>query len=148
MASSYKADETVQIDGHVIPKGTIIIGNLFSLGMNPEDFRIGVCDVPFFNCFSKSTFSNPQRSEPLIFKPERHLQNGIFKKHPRIKPFSVGLRDCPGKRIAKLELFHFTAAIIRTFRIDESPELDNLEIAQHYTLYKPNKVKLIFNERS
>ena len=48
MASSYKADETVQIDGHVIPKGTIIIGNLFSLGMNPEDFRIGFCDVPIF----------------------------------------------------------------------------------------------------
>ena len=88
------------------------------------------------------------KSEPQKFDPERHLHQGIFKKHPHVRPFSIGLRDCPGKRIAMLELFQFTTSIIRTFQIDDSTELDNLELDQHYTLYRPRHVKLIFNERN
>ena len=54
-------EENVELEGHVIPKGTIILGQLLSPCMNPDVFV-----------------------EPLKFDPERHIVDGVFKKHSHI----------------------------------------------------------------
>ena len=118
------AIENVELDGHLIPKKTIILASLLAPCVNPDIFE-----------------------NPLRFDPNRHLVNGIFKQHSHVRPFSVGLRDCPGKRIAKMELFNFTTNIIKTFKVSEPLNHDNLEIEEHMTIFQAKKMKLIFTER-
>ena len=116
--------QNVELDGYLIPKNTIILASLLAPSVNPETFP-----------------------DPLRFDPNRHLVNGVFKQHSHVRPFSVGLRDCPGKRIAKMELFNFTTNIVKTFKITETPNHDNLEIEEHMTIFQAKKMKLIFTER-
>ena len=54
-------NQNVELEGHFIPKGTIIFGQLLSPCMNPDVFV-----------------------EPLKFDPERHIVDGVFKQNSHI----------------------------------------------------------------
>ena len=55
--------------------------------------------------------------EPENFNPERFLTNGKFEHNARVCPFSTGLRNCVGMKVAKTEYFSFAAHIVHTFEI-------------------------------
>ena len=86
--------EPVEIGGYHIPAGCIIVSNLAAVQLDPNNFE------------------NPQD-----FNPERFIcpNTGAYKPHPMLIPFGIGKRECPGKSLAKMELYLFFSALLHQF---------------------------------
>ena len=81
--ASTATPEPLVVDGHVIPPGTEIGVNIYTLHHNAKYF-----------------------SEPWTFKPERWLHGDEAQKkrmYDAFTPFSVGARGCGGKAMAYAE---------------------------------------------
>ena len=68
------------------------------------------------------------------------------KQNSKVCPFSLGLRNCVGKRLAQMEYFLFSAQLVHKFQISCNEEID-LEPISHPTLLAPPRTNLIFSER-
>ena len=68
------------------------------------------------------------------------------KKNSKVCPFSLGNRNCVGKRLAEIEYFTFAAQIIHKFKITSNEPID-LEPISHQFLLTPRDTKLVFTER-
>ncbi|KAJ8312100.1 hypothetical protein KUTeg_009473 [Tegillarca granosa] len=87
----------VHVDGHVIPKGTIIRGNIIS-----------------------SLFDSKYWDDPLKFLPERFIgTDGKITKKEGFIPFFTGPRMCPGEPLAKMELFLVFSNILQRFNLEK-----------------------------
>eukprot|EP00062_Callorhinchus_milii_P003644 gi/632941764/ref/XP_007886041.1/ PREDICTED: LOW QUALITY PROTEIN: vitamin D 25-hydroxylase [Callorhinchus milii] len=104
-------DSTVR--GYSIPKGTMVITNLYSVH------------------FDEKYWSNPE-----IFCPERFLDsNGQFVKKEAFVPFSLGRRHCLGEQLARIELFLFFTALLQRFHLHFPPgTIPNLKAKLGMTL--------------
>lgn len=88
------------VDGHVIPPGTMVGVNTYSLHHNEEYFP-----------------------DPLTYNPERWLSNQQSTPTPGAKklmrdafaPVSIGPRDCAGKAMAYLQTNLVLAKTLRCF---------------------------------
>ena len=79
---------------------------------------------------------NPERfPEPEIFKPDRFLKDGEFIHDMHVCGFSLGLRNCIGKKLAQLEYFTFASDIINKYRIERVA--GTLEPARHQAILRP-----------
>lgn len=80
-------EEPLVIDGHVIPYGTQVAVNIYSLHHNTEYFP-----------------------DPFNFRPERWLEDAVHSEAAKkvmsdaFAPFLVGSRSCAGKAMAYLEV--------------------------------------------
>ena len=68
------------------------------------------------------------------------------KKNAKVCPFSLGNRNCVGKRLAEIEYFTFATQIIHKFKITSNEPID-LEPISHQFLLTPRDTKLVFTER-
>merc|ERR1719400_1426495 len=93
--------ESIQIGGYTIPTGCILVSNLAAVMLDPVNFE-----------------------NPEIFEPERYIcpNTGVFKPHPLLLPFGIGKRECPGKSLAKMELFLFFATLLHQYSFFPSKE--------------------------
>ncbi|XP_013413728.1 cytochrome P450 2J2 [Lingula anatina] len=89
----HKATKDTTIGGYVIPEGTSIMANYWSVFMN-EDF-----------------WPNPREFRPSRFFDE----HGNLKRVENFIPFSIGKRSCPGEILARQEMFLVFTALVRTF---------------------------------
>lgn len=104
--------QDTEIRGYKIPKNTLITLNLVEVMNDPANFQ-----------------------NPDVFQPERFLsEDGSFRNHPAMVQYSIGKRDCPGKALAKTELFLFLANMIQQFSVEPSsihelPSIKDVEIS-------------------
>ncbi|KAJ6636179.1 Cytochrome P450 2L1 [Pseudolycoriella hygida] len=99
--------ESVRFEGYDLPKGTIILPNLYGCQHDEATWK-----------------------DPDIFRPERWLNDdeSEFIKDERSIPFSVGKRICPAEHLSFLSLFTFFTNLIQTFDFEATdaglPTLD------------------------
>ncbi|XP_013391105.1 cytochrome P450 2J6 isoform X2 [Lingula anatina] len=95
----HATSETINLDGYTIPKGTMILGDLYRVLHDKNNFE-----------------------DPYKFKPERWLDdNSKVIKSDKLIPFSIGPRACLGKGLAEMELFIFLTTMLQnfTFKVPE-----------------------------
>ncbi|EMD36558.1 hypothetical protein CERSUDRAFT_138257 [Gelatoporia subvermispora B] len=89
-------------DGYHIPKGSIVIGNAWSILHDPDEYP-----------------------EPEVFRPERFVKDGKLDpevKDPSTAAFGFGRRICPGRFFADSTIYINMACILHVFNI--TPALD------------------------
>jgi cytochrome P450 len=86
-----------EVDGHVVPEGTVVGVPIYTIHHNPVYFP-----------------------EPYQYRPERWLDDDkeqIEKAQSAFNPFSIGARGCIGKSVAYMELRLAIAKLVWEFEI-------------------------------
>ncbi|XP_038051657.1 cytochrome P450 2J6-like isoform X2 [Patiria miniata] len=92
---AHATTEDTAIAGYNIPKGTIIIPNIWHNHFDPLVWE-----------------------EPEKFRPERFLDgDGKFRPREELMPFGSGRRSCLGEHLARMELFVFFTYLLHHFTI-------------------------------
>lgn len=116
-----------EIGGYTLPKGTIIMPNLYQVHHDEKYW-----------------------GDPENFRPERFLNSdGSFRKSERVIPFSTGKRVCIAENLAQVEFFMFLTGILQNFVLTESPDypLPGFKPKSTFIL-SPQPYKLILHERN
>ncbi|CAL1272971.1 unnamed protein product [Larinioides sclopetarius] len=101
LSTTRKANQDIDINGYVIPKGSEIVANLWALHHDPAYW-----------------------DEPEQFRPERFLTDEgtkLVKHAPSYAPFSIGRRNCPGETIAWMEILFYFSETLKNFEICTPP---------------------------
>ncbi|KAJ7142696.1 cytochrome P450 [Mycena epipterygia] len=94
----HAALEDTVVDGHLIPKGSIIIANLWNMLNDPETYP-----------------------SPSTFDPTRHLGTPAPQRDPRTLCFGFGRRVCPGRELAEASVFACVAMTLAVFDVERAP---------------------------
>ncbi|XP_019633288.1 PREDICTED: cytochrome P450 2D6-like [Branchiostoma belcheri] len=92
--------ESVKVLEYVIPKGTQVLLNLYSLHMDP------------------AYWPDPDRFDPGRFLD---AEGNVINKPDSFMPFGGGRRACLGEQLARMELFLFFSTLLQSFTF-MSPE--------------------------
>ncbi|KAJ4356510.1 uncharacterized protein N0V89_004544 [Didymosphaeria variabile] len=104
---SEDSQESVVVDGHVIPSGTVVGINIYAIHHNEE------------------YFPNPSKFRPERFLPrsETATVSGANKTQQlAFSPFSIGTRGCIGKALAYMEISLVVAKTLWYFDFEEHPD--------------------------
>ncbi|KAM4603994.1 cytochrome P450 2U1 [Polymixia lowei] len=94
LAIPHMASETTEFRGYTIPKGTVIVPNLWSVHRDP------------------TVWDNPDN-----FSPARFLDaEGKLLRKECFIPFGIGRRICMGEQLAKMELFLMFTNLMQAFK--------------------------------
>ncbi|XP_037546340.1 cytochrome P450 2U1 [Nematolebias whitei] len=89
----HMASETTEFRGYTVPKGTVLLPNLYSVHRDPRVW-----------------------DDPDTFNPERFLDDeGQLLRKEFLVPFGLGRRVCMGEQLAKMELFLTLTGLLQTF---------------------------------
>ncbi|XP_040002079.1 cytochrome P450 2U1 [Xiphias gladius] len=90
----HMASRTTEFRGYTIPKGTVILPNLWSVHRDPTLW-----------------------DDPDSFNPARFLDdNGELLRKECFIPFGIGRRVCMGEQLAKMELFLTVTSLLQAFK--------------------------------
>ena len=108
------------VEGYHIPKGAIIISNVWCEAFLLAQDRIHT--YKFIRCFYREFMRDPETyHDPLEFKPERFLGES-----PELDPheivFGFGRRICPGKQLADSTMFSTIAKSLAVFDISKAKD--------------------------
>ncbi|XP_058043376.1 cytochrome P450 2J2-like isoform X2 [Ahaetulla prasina] len=116
-----QSTKDVKLRGYHIPKGTIIIADLRSVLLDPEQWET-----------------------PEEFNPNHFLdKDGKFLDREEFLSFGIGLRSCVGEQLARIEIFTFLTSLLRafSFRLPEGvKELNEEPVAK--VMIHPHPYKL------
>ncbi|KAL3185596.1 hypothetical protein MRX96_028866 [Rhipicephalus microplus] len=92
-----EASEDTCIGDHFVPKGTVIVANMWTAHMNSEHWE-----------------------HPQIFDPTRFLKpdgSAAVTRPANLFPFSVGKRMCPGEPLAQAVVFLYLTSLLQKYHI-------------------------------
>ncbi|XP_075553184.1 cytochrome P450 2J4-like [Dermacentor variabilis] len=121
------ASTDVKVGKYVIPRGSVVIGSLWSI----------FYDAAYWG-------------DPEAFRPERFLaDDGTRPQKPeRFIPFSYGKRACPGEVIANMETFIYFTTILQHFTVEAPPDGQNLVLDEVLGIsLRPKPQELLFRPR-
>ncbi|XP_020484540.2 cytochrome P450 2U1 isoform X1 [Labrus bergylta] len=90
----HMASETTEFRGYSIPKGTVVVPNLWSVHRDPTVW-----------------------DDPDTFNPDRFLDDdGNLLRREYFIPFGIGRRVCMGEQLAKMEMFLTVTSLLQAFK--------------------------------
>lgn len=93
LAIPHMTSEKTVLQGYTIPKGTVVLPNLWSIHRDPAIWE-----------------------KPDDFCPQRFLDDqGQLLKRETFIPFGIGKRVCMGEQLAKMELFLMFVSLMQSF---------------------------------
>ncbi|KAG7085519.1 hypothetical protein E1B28_003079 [Marasmius oreades] len=100
-AVPHRAAEDNVFEGYFIPKGTLIMANVWQMAHDPNEYK-----------------------DPHSFKPERFIATPDHtpEKDPKDIVFGFGRRICPGRVLADASVFISCAMILACFEIKKHPQ--------------------------
>ncbi|XP_076330670.1 cytochrome P450 2U1-like [Tachypleus tridentatus] len=104
-----QAREDTSIQGYSIPKGTVVVNNIWAVHNDPRYWK-----------------------NPSEFFPEHFLSydGSTFVKPEYFIPFCVGKRSCPGEKMALVEIFLYFVSLLQHFFValpaGEKPNFDGI----------------------
>ncbi|WVZ72139.1 hypothetical protein U9M48_020648 [Paspalum notatum var. saurae] len=108
-----QAEATIQIMGHIIPKGARVLVNVWAMGQDKQIW-----------------------TEPEMFMPERFLETPIDFKGGDFKliPFGAGRRICPGMPLASRMVHLVLASLLNQFkwRLPTEVERNGIDMAENF----------------
>ncbi|KAL7991077.1 hypothetical protein Chor_014507 [Crotalus horridus] len=115
-----QSTKDVKMRGYLIPKGSIILPDLRSVLLDPEQWET-----------------------PEEFNPNHFLdKDGKFIEREEFLPFGIGVRACVGQQLARIEIFIFLTSLLRAFRfwlpegVKELNEEPVIKFTMHPHLYR------------
>jgi len=103
LAIPHMATNDDEYDGYYIPKGTVLLGNAWSILHNPESFN-----------------------NPMEYQPERYLKGGLLNPDymdTNSVVFGFGRRICPGRHLADNLLYSIVSCLLAVY--DIKPPVDD-----------------------
>ncbi|QRV85542.1 cytochrome P450 family protein [Ceratobasidium sp. AG-Ba] len=112
--------------GYKIPKGAIVIGNIWAINHDPNIYK-----------------------NPETFDPDRYLDPSV----PPPSTFGFGRRACPGVHFAKVSLFITIASILATFDLSLTQDENGNDMipaveSDNQVVFHPKPFKLRMTPRS
>ncbi|THH08681.1 hypothetical protein EW146_g8915 [Bondarzewia mesenterica] len=104
LGTPHKSSEDDAYGEYFIPKGATIVGNIWAM------------------CHDERVYS-----EPMKFNPERFLGEDP-EPEPFAAIFGFGRRACPGRQLAEVSLFVYTAMILATLNISRARDANGFEV--------------------
>ncbi|PGH04426.1 hypothetical protein AJ79_07082 [Helicocarpus griseus UAMH5409] len=100
MGLPHRAMQDDVLEGFLIPKGSIILANIWAMFHDPNNFK-----------------------DPMEFKPERFL--GLKpERDPHTLAFGFGRRACPGRVVADTNLYLTIAQALAAFNISKAKDFE------------------------
>ncbi|KAI0086645.1 cytochrome P450 [Irpex rosettiformis] len=123
---AHRATKDIFWNNYLIPAGATVIGNHWSIGLDPEVYP-----------------------DPTAFKPDRWLDaNGRIREDLTYFTYGFGRRVCPGQHLANNSLYLSTALILWAFKISENPSrpINSMDFS-HGQSIRPNPFAVNFEPR-
>jgi cytochrome P450 len=123
----HKSTKEIVWGGYRIPNGSILIGNVWAVGRDPQYFP-----------------------DPENFDPQRWFDaNGKIREDLKNYAFGFGRRVCPGQHIATASIFLNTALILWATTVKRDPRypIDELAFTESANAH-PMPFKVIFEPRA
>lgn len=132
----HSTTEDTWLDKYFLPKGTIVMANLYNVHHDPATWK------------DPETF-NPERFLTKATDKEGGSGGYIFVKNENLVPFSVGKRVCLAETMAQTEFFIFLSGLLQNFNFafsdqEEKPGMDH--VASGLVL-SPKAFKIVVSER-
>lgn len=121
----HMTSEKTVLQGFTIPKGTIILPNLWSVHRDPAIWE-----------------------KPNDFYPDRFLddQGQLIKKETFI-PFGIGKRVCMGEQLAKMELFLMFVSLMQSFTFVLPKDSKPILTGKYGLTLAPHPFNIIISKR-
>ncbi|XP_038077368.1 cytochrome P450 2J6-like isoform X2 [Patiria miniata] len=106
LAVPHSCSEDTKILGYDVPKGTILVSNLWYDHFDPTIWE-----------------------DPTAFRPERFLDpDGKLVSREELNPFGIGRRICLGEHLARMELFIFFTRLLHHFTFKKPEDAPPLSL--------------------
>jgi len=108
LAVAHTSREADEYDGYYIPKGTIVMGNSWTILHDPEVFP-----------------------DPLTYNPDRYLKDSKINtdvRDPSVASFGFGRRICPGRHFSKNSLYSVVSHVLAVYDIRPGLDKDGKEV--------------------
>ncbi|XP_055970220.1 cytochrome P450 2U1 [Sorex fumeus] len=126
LAIPHMTSEDTVFQGYAIPRGTLVLPNLWSIHRDPAVWE-----------------------RPNDFYPARFLdEHGQLVKKETFIPFGIGKRVCMGEQLAKMELFLMFVSLLQSFTFSLPKDSPKPNLAGKYGLtLAPHPFNVIASQR-
>lgn len=118
-------EDVVMPCGQLIPKGTSIIGNMWTVNRDPKVYG----------------------EDAELFRPERYLSPGPDGKQLPLATFGLGPRSCIGQRLALAEIRIILIMLVRAFTWVSIENSTGKPVLGVPYLIHPKKIKIVVTRR-